>query len=120
MRRGSTCVLKDGINEWRVLKKWGDNSSVLIKLEKKKDGWKLAVGDEETDVSSVEEIIERIQRIAPAVTNFQELASFLGFTLCDSTYYEPLHFTDLLQKNPMDNLTRKKRKDLVQSTFSLY
>jgi len=55
----------------------------------------------------VEEIIKRLKDICPVINSFEDVVDFLGFSLTDTTYYEPNHFTHLLQTTPLDSFSKK-------------
>lgn len=44
----------------------------------------------------------------------------MGFALADNTFYEPNHFTHLLQTTPLDSFNRKERKKEVLKVYDKY
>lgn len=54
------------------------------------------------------------------MSSFEDLAEFLGFNITDSVFYEPNHFTHLLQTLPLDELNRKERRNEVIKVYDTY
>ena len=44
----------------------------------------------------------------------------MGFDMEDCTFYEPNHFTVLMQTKPLDSLNRQERKALVLAEYNRY
>ena len=126
LRKGNTCILGEGKQRWRVLKKLGKRN-YEIKLEKDEGKWMLDIDENKYRVTSIEDIIDRITTFAPWVDNFQKLVEFLGLSITDVIEHdpttrtqEPSHFTNLLQTIPLDDHSRRRRKTEVLRVFDSY
>jgi len=121
LKKGSTCILSESENKksWRVLKRH-KNGNNEIKLEKKNDRWQLYINEWAGYVSEIEHIIVKIRGIAPHVHTFEDLANYMGFSMTFCMFYEPNHFTHMLQTVQLDNFNRKGRKEAVKKTYDEY
>ncbi len=61
-------------------------------------------------VREISDIVAKLREIYPEVNTFEDVVEFMGFNMTYSTFYEPNHFTHLLQTLPMDELNRSERK----------
>lgn len=80
----------------------------------------LSVGESSGNVRSIDDIIRRLRDICPFVSSFEDIVEFMGFGMTDNTFYEPNHFTHLLQTLPLDSLNRKDRRREVMKVYDKY
>jgi hypothetical protein len=119
LKKGSTCILNDSLKSRRILKKFAGNT-IEIRLEQRNDHWCLQINENSVVVRSIDDIARKLREISPIIETFEDVAEFLGFAMGDSTFYEPNHFTHLLQTQPLDALNRKERKREVLKAYDKY
>jgi hypothetical protein len=80
----------------------------------------LHVDEWSGQVQEISDIAQKLQQLNPEISTFEDVAEFMGFNMTYSIFYEPNHFTHLLQTLSLDDLNRKGRKQEVARVYNSY
>ena len=53
-------------------------------------------------MKGIADIIRKLKELSPEIETFDDVAEYMGFNMTYSLYYQPNHFTNLLQASPLD------------------
>lgn len=71
-------------------------------------------------MKEISDIVKKLKEISMEIDSFEDVAEFMGFNMTYSIFYEPNHFTHLLQTMPLDEFNRQQRKTQVIKTYEQY